>query len=152
MTTSMKWLDRVRGNDSIREAARKAGTTHATLNRQAKEDAFTFEIVRDLSRAYGRTPLTDLVELGLLTLTDVGGGTANAALSAATDEDLVIEVGRRMGIQNASALFDMPVSEAVASVHPIRRAKTNVGGFGEDLAEVASEPFGLHEDDTDDKY
>ncbi|KAA0961201.1 hypothetical protein FQ142_10180 [Microbacterium sp. ANT_H45B] len=44
-----KWLDAVRGSDSIRAVARKIGTTHATLNRQANDDSLSFELVRSIS-------------------------------------------------------------------------------------------------------
>jgi hypothetical protein len=120
MNDTIKWLDGVRGSDSIREVARKIGTTHATLNRQANDDSLAFELVRSISYAYQRPVLADLLATGHLAPEDVGISDVENALHAATDEALVLEVGRRLGMTDTGSLFDKPMSEAVtdATIHP----------------------------------
>ena len=119
----MNWIDGVRGTDSIREVARRAGLNQATLNRQVNLDAIGYDVVRDIARAYSRPVLSALVATGHLSPEDVGLGDVEAALSAATDEQLVLEVARRLDIPAASMLFDQPLSSAT------ERAANNVSTF-----------------------
>lgn len=142
MNETTRWLDRVRGNDSIREVARKIGTTHATLNRQARDDQIAFELAREISRTYGRPILADLVALGFLTADDIGVDSVESALSAATDEQLVFEVGKRLGVTNASQLFDAPLGEAIESASKIVRLPRGVGGPTEDQEAAAAKTKG----------
>ncbi|MEV8023347.1 hypothetical protein [Microbacterium sp. NPDC080220] len=139
MNDSTRWLDDVRGKDSIREVARKVGTTHATLNRQANEDAMSFEIVRTISRVYGRPVLADLVRLGHLDQSDLGESDAATALRAAREEDLVAEVGRRLGL-SGSILLDLPISAAVAASNVVRGSFGGVGGDGQDEPDIKQPP------------
>lgn len=137
----MKWIDSVRGNDSIREVARKAGINQATLSRQVNLDLLSYDVVRDVSRAYGRSVLSDLVTTGHLSHEDAGIGDIEAALHAATEEQLVAEVARRLDIPGATTLFDRPVSSAVADVTNVHqlRPSGDVSGDGQDAREAASE-------------
>lgn len=127
----MKWLDEVRGTDSMREVARRVGMNQGTLNRQANLDQLTYETVRDVSRAYGRPVLADLVQLGHLKPTDLGTSAIENALRAATEEELVVELGRRLGI-SGSVLFDAPISQAVEI------AENNVVGHGRFPSDVGT--------------
>jgi hypothetical protein len=138
MNPSMKWLDAVRGTDSIREVARRIGSTHATVNRQAADDSLSFEIVRAISRAYGRPVLADLVELGHLKATDLGVSDIDNALRAASEEELIVEVGRRLGI-SGTLLFDAPISQAVGAAANIVQGRfgASVGDQDEDQEAVA---------------
>lgn len=116
----MKWVDEVRGTDSLREVARRIGTTHSTLARQVNNDQLTFETVREISRAYDRPVLADLITLGHLSTVDAGIEGVERALHSATDAQLVLEVSRRLDVA-PSMLWDSPISEAVsradATVH-----------------------------------
>ncbi len=136
----MKWLDDVRGTDSIREVARRVGMNQGTLNRQVNLDQLTWEAVRDISRAYGRPVLADLVQLGHLNASDLGVSDIDTALRSATEEELIVEVGRRLGV-SGSVLFDAPISAAVATASNVvghgRFQAADVGGSEEDLEAVA---------------
>lgn len=114
MNLAMKWIDDLRGTDSIREVSRKAGIPQPTLARQVNNDQLSFETVRDVARAYGRPVIADLIALGFLTAGDAGIEGIDRALAAATDEQLVVEVGRRLDVTPSSMVWDAPVSEAVA--------------------------------------
>lgn len=114
MNQSIRWIDEVRGNDSLRGAARKAGITSAKLIRQVNDDLLTFETVRDISRAYGRSVVSDLIETGHLTRTDAGADGLERVLRMASDEELVLEVARRMEVTSIGTIYDKPISEAVS--------------------------------------
>lgn len=125
----MQWIDAVRGTDSIREVARKSDVTQATLNRQVNLDMLTFEVVRDVARAYGRPLLSDLVRLEFLSTDDVGSSSIENALRSATDEQLLLAVAERLDV--SSTLFDKPISAAVEEasnvthLHDVRAPKKN---------------------------
>lgn len=139
MNDTIKWLDSVRGADSIREVSRKIGTTHATLNRQANEDSLSFEIVRSISYAYGRPVLADLVATGHLSATDIGFSAIENALHSATDEQLVLEVARRLEVTDLGTVFDKPISEAVAEATIHQLPGADVGPSRHDVALAASD-------------
>lgn len=119
MNKSIRWIDEVRGNDSLRGAARKAGITSAKLIRQVNDDVLTFETVRNISRAYGRAVVSDLIVTGHLTPEDAGAEGVERVLRTATDEALVLEVARRLEVSSMGTVYDKPVSEAVteATIH-----------------------------------
>lgn len=131
MNEISKWLDGVRGTDSIREVARKIGSTHATLNRQVNDDSLSFELVRAIAYTYGRPVLADLVATGHLSLDDIGASDLENAITAASDEQLLVEIARRLEVPGANALFDRPISEAVEEatnithLHDVRAPKQN---------------------------
>lgn len=152
MNASMQWIDEVRGPDSIREVARRVGMNQGTLNRQINLDQLTFETVRDVCRAYERPLIPALIATGHITHEDAGIDRAEAALQSASEQQLVDEVGRRLGLPVPSRVYDLPISEAMGTIHQLRPADRHVGDIEEDLAEVASEPFTLHDEDTDDNY
>lgn len=134
MNRSMKWVDEVRGTDSLREVARRIGTTHSTLARQVNNDQLTFETVREIARAYDRPVLADLITLGHLSTEDAGIEGVERALHSATDAQLVLEVSRRLDVA-PSMLWDAPISEAV------ERAE-NVSGAGKDAIVTPFNPIG----------
>lgn len=136
----MKWVDEVRGTDSLREVARRARVHQATLNRQINLDQLTFEMVRDIARAYDRPVLADLIATGHLAAADAGVGDIDTALRAASDEQVVVEVGRRLGVVELSPLFDAPISEAVGRAGEIIHAPFGVGGSTEDEPSVKQPP------------
>lgn len=134
----MKWVDEVRGADSIREVARRSGINQATLNRQINLDMLGFESVRDISRAYDRVVLADLVATGHLAPRDIGVDDIMNALNAATDAQLVAAVANRLGVD--LSIFDKPITEAfadAANVHPIRARNVPASTDDEDMDAVA---------------
>lgn len=136
----MTWIDDVRGTDSMRAAARRAGVPSATLSRQVNDDLLSFEMVRAISRAYGRSVVADLVRTGHLTEADAGADGIERYLRIATDEQLVLEVASRLDAPGVGQIFDKPASDAVRdamNVHELR--PRNVSAPGEDLPEVAAE-------------
>jgi len=135
----MKWIDDVRGTDSIREVARRVGMNQGTLNRQVNLDQLTFEVVRDISRAYGRPVLADLVQLGHLSHDDLGVNDVASFLRSVTEEQLVYELGCRLGV-SGSILFDAPISVAVAAASNVVHGRfpgSDVGPSEDDQEAVA---------------
>ena len=128
MTTAMEWLDQARGEDSVREVARKIGTTHATLYRQASAGQLSFELVRDIARAYGRPVLAEIVANGHLTREEAGVTDAEALLRAVADDQLVMEIARRLDAPVVSSLFERPISEAF-------EVASNVSGSRDDMTQ-----------------
>ena len=120
----MKWIDEVRGSDSIREVARRTGMNQATLNRQINLDMLTFETVRDISRAYNRAMLADLVTTGHLAVGDLGVDDIENALNAASDAQLVAAVADRLGVD--LGIFDKPITEAFAEASNVTTLHRNV--------------------------
>ena len=143
MNKAMKWIDEVRGSDSLREVARRTNLNQATLNRQVNLDMLTFETVRDVSRAYGRSVLADLIALEHLTESDAGIEGIGRALAAATDEQLVVEIGKRLDVTPSSLLWDDPVSDAVDRAENVTRMEDHRRTELDDDRAVASE----HSDD-----
>ncbi|MFC4223537.1 hypothetical protein [Lysinibacter cavernae] len=141
MNNAMNWIDSIRGNDSHREVARKIGTTHSTLTRQVNQDQVTFETVRAVARAYGRPVVAELIATGHLTPEDAGAEGLERALQTATDEQLVVEVGRRLNVTQISGLWDAPISEAVQTAatvsHLADHRRDEVPTNQEDLPAVA---------------
>ncbi|WP_054682644.1 hypothetical protein [Microbacterium sp. No. 7] len=123
MNETMRWIDDVRGSDSIREVARRVGMNQGTLNRQLNLGQVTFETARDIAREYRRPVLADLVRLGHLTPADVGVDSLESALRAASEAQLTLEIGRRLGLSPTSTLFDAPIGEAVDKASSIVQAR-----------------------------
>lgn len=131
----MKWIDEVRGADSIREVARRSGMNQATLNRQVNLDMLSFESVRDISRAYGRVMLSDLVATGFLAVDDLGVDDIENALNAATDAQLVAAVADRLGVD--LSIFDKPISEAFAEASNVTTLRRDVPSSAQTVRRVA---------------
>ncbi|MFD4957105.1 hypothetical protein [Microbacterium sp. NPDC058389] len=140
MNLAMKWIDEVRGADSLREVARRARVHQATLSRQINLDQLTFESVRDIARAYERPVLADLIATGHLAPSDAGVGDIDTALRAASDEQVVLEIGRRLGVVELSPLFDAPISEAVERAGEVIHAPFGVGASSEDEPTMKQPP------------
>ena len=149
MNESMRWVDEVRGVDSLREVARKIGTTHSTLARQINGDQLTFDSVREIARAYRRPVLSDLMRLNFLSAQDAGMEGVERALSAATDEQLVIEIARRLDVTPSSMLWDAPVTEAVERAENVTRLEDHRFTPVDDERAVASE---ISDDDGSDEH
>ena len=137
MNTAMKWIDEVRGSDSIREVARRAGINQATLNRQVNLDILGFDVVRDISRAYGRPILADLIKTGFLAQSDVSADGIESALHAASDEQLLLEIAARLEVTDFGTIYDKPISEAVSDAKVHQFPQRNVPAPVEDDLKVA---------------
>lgn len=122
MPTPHEWLKSIGATESLREIAARAGVSHATLSRQLTNGRFLIDTSIDLARAYGASPVAALVANGHLTDAEANLPELEVALGAATDEQLVVEIGRRLGV-SGSVLFDSPISAAVATA-------SNVVGHG----------------------
>lgn len=125
------------------EVARRSQIPQPTLSRQINNDLLSFETVRDISRAYDRAVLADLIATGHLTTADAGIEGVERALSAATDEQLVVEIGKRLEVTPSSLLWDAPVSDAVDRAENVTRMEAHRRTELEDERAVASE----HSDD-----
>ncbi|GGH33930.1 hypothetical protein [Microbacterium album] len=149
VNVSMKWIDEVRGKDSIREVARRVGMNQGTLNRQINLDQLSFETVRAVCREYELPVIPALVSTGHLSREDAGIDAAATALRSATDEQIVEEVARRLRVSSMDTAYDVPVSEVLGNVTHMR---PNVGGNDQALGEVAFESDIDHSQDTDDYH
>ena len=134
MPTPHEWLKAIGATESLREIATRSGVSHATLSRQISNGRFLIETAIDLARAYSTSPVAALVANGYLSADEADITSIEIALEAATDEQLVVEVSKRMGIAGASTLFDAPVSEAAASASNVVHGNFPVGGAAEDEA------------------
>lgn len=152
MNESMKWVDEVRGIDSLREVARRIGTTHSTLARQINNDQLTFESAREISRAYERSVLADLIRLGHLTTEDAGVAGIERALSAASDEQLVREIANRLDVSTSSLLWDAPISDAAERAENVVRLDDHRVADSIDDERAAASPRDLDGDEGSDEH
>ncbi|MDR1266225.1 MAG: helix-turn-helix domain-containing protein [Propionibacteriaceae bacterium] len=99
-----EWVRKVKGRDSDRQMAVKAGIPTGTIGRQMVGDSLTPENVVAIARAYGVSPLDGLVAIGLVSEADV----TRATLPDVSDGELVDEVLRRIR-QGAHPLLTSPL-------------------------------------------
>lgn len=140
MPTPHEWLKAIGATDSLRDIAAHAGVSHATLSRQITSGRFLIETSIELARAYGVSPVSALVANGHLTPEEGGVTGVDVALQSATDEQLVIEIGRRMGIEGASTLFDAPASQAVTTASNVVHGRFDVRDSAEDDLDAVARP------------
>ncbi len=108
------WLKATCGDDSYREIARRAGLSDSIISRQMREQgALSFEVAAGIAREYGASVLGAMLANGILSPEEAGAETVEAVLNAATDEQLVLEIARRLDVPNANPLFDAPITRAV---------------------------------------
>lgn len=138
MPTPHEWLKAIGATESLRDIAARSGISHATLSRQISAGRFLLDTSIELARAYGVSPVAALVSNGHLTAQEAGFSGIEVALQTATDEELIIEVGRRLGVSGASTLFDAPISAAVTTASNVVEGKFNVApSSDDDLGAVA---------------
>ena len=94
-TDFVTWFDRLIGDDTQRVAAQKAGLVESTLSRQISRKTFRPEMVIALCRAYGRSPVTGLIETGYIEPWETEGVSVPFALEQATNRQLLDEIMRR---------------------------------------------------------
>lgn len=154
MTNTYEWFKTTTRGDSIRGAAEVARVSNATLTRQLNNQQLSFDMAIAVARAYDSSVLAALVANGHITSSEAGVDAADTALQAASDEQLVAEVERRIKGSSRSAfdrrISDPPASDqGVADIADRRRKKTDVGGSVEDR-EAAFTSDIPHEEDHDD--
>lgn len=93
---ALQWIKTVAGNDTLREIARRSKLSDATLSRQLSKDALTFDVVISIARGYDTSVIAGLVATGFITEAEASIDSTGAALQAATDDQLVDEVYRRI--------------------------------------------------------
>ena len=89
------WLDDLIQPDSRRTAAGKADYSQSTLSRQLDRGYLRPEMVIALCRAYGRSPVTGLVETGYIEPYETEGVSIPFALEQATNRQILDEIMRR---------------------------------------------------------
>lgn len=89
------WIEGLIGSDTQRQASRKANLAESTLSRQLSRGHLRPEMVIALCRAYGRSPVTGLVETGYINSWETEGVAIPYALQQATNEQILSEILRR---------------------------------------------------------
>lgn len=113
MTTTEAWIDAISAGSSLRQVAITAHLPAPTIARQVRENTLSPENVVAIARAYDASPLDGLVATGLLRRDEVGTAGILDALRAASDEQLVEEVSRRLhDAAPVASVYSMPMSEA----------------------------------------
>lgn len=153
-STVHAWLKSTCGDDSYREIARRANLSDSIISRQIREDgSLSFEVAVAIARAYDSPVLAALLANGRLAPEEIGASGVEAALRSATEEQLVIEIARRLDIPGAHDLFDKPLDEAAADARVTHiESRRNVRALPDDEREAAFESTVDHAADTDDLY
>lgn len=148
------WLKSTCGDDSYREIARRANLSDSIISRQIRDDgALSFEVAVAIARAYGTPVLAALLANGRVEPHEIGASSVEAVLQSATEQQLVIEIARRLDIEGAHDLFDKPIDEAVQDANVTHlHTRRNVPATTDDEREVAFESNIDHDADTDDLY
>ena len=128
-----EWLSTLPGSPTVSQAADHSHVSKATLLRHAKTGKTTAEFVVTISRAYRVNEVESLVKLGFITDKAVDGYGIEAALSSATNEELLEEILRRSDPQ-ARYLFGNEGDEDTIGLAP-------------HLTPVSEPPASLHDDD-----
>lgn len=89
------WLDNLIGDDTRATASKKADYAQSTISRQLSRGYLRPETVIALCRAYGRSPVSGLIETGYINDYELQGPDVEVALREATNEQLLDEIMRR---------------------------------------------------------
>lgn len=109
MTSHQAWFDRISGDDSKVQAARKAGIPASTLTHQLRKGRLGGETVISLARGYGVSPVAALAETGHLTAAEAADVPPVDSARLLTDRQLILEFMRRINIDPSS--WDVPLTE-----------------------------------------
>jgi hypothetical protein len=121
-----QWLAAVTKDASVNAIAREIEVPHKTLDTQLRSPTgLKPDMVVKIARAYDVSPVAALVDLGLITEKEARDSVGldpmrrSSALRDATDDELLREIGRRIGERNATVSPlptrpgpNMPVEEA----------------------------------------
>ena len=102
-------LKTLTGARSLRAIATQAKLEPSTLSRQVNGD-LPAETAIAIARAYGLSVVRTLVQLGYVTDAEAAEGTLEAALAQATDEQLAVEMLRRVQSGSAGDAITEPVT------------------------------------------
>lgn len=111
------WFKDLTDSSSLREAAEKSGVSKSTLSRNIDANTMTPETVIALCRAYGRSPVTGLIETGYINDYEIHGPDIEVALKEATNEQLLDEIMRRSDPQ-ARYLFGNEADDDAIGLAP----------------------------------
>ena len=128
-----EWLRTLPGAPTVSQAADHSHISKATLLRHAKTGKTTAEFAVTISRAYKVNEIDSLIALGFVTSEAVNGYGVKAALSSATNEQLLDEIMRRSDPQ-ARYLFGNEGDEDTIGLAP-------------HLTPVSDPSGSLHDDD-----
>ncbi|WP_417556110.1 hypothetical protein [Microbacterium sp.] len=150
----LAWIKSTCGDDSYREIARRANLSDSIISRQIRDlGALSFEVASAIARAYDSPVLAALLANALLTPEEAGASGIEASLRAATEQQLVIEIARRLDIPGAHDLFDKPIDDALQDARVTHiNTRRNVPAADQDEREAAFESPIDHDADTDDLY
>lgn len=90
-----EWLAALTGGASQRSIADEAGVQQSKISRQLAGGKLAPELVIDLARAYGASPVDALVGTGYLSEADIEGAGIVDALGFATNKQLLEEIRQR---------------------------------------------------------
>lgn len=135
--SAVAYIEKVTAGDSQRQIAQKTGITQSRFSRNLSNGTIDAEMVITVARAYGQPVILALHESGFLTQEDMDEAAADAALTNASEEDLLREVLARVAAGS-------PVLEAPITSEVIR----NVGGH----VQTPDKPTDLHAVDLSDAY
>lgn len=136
-SAAVAYIDRVTTGDSQRQIEQKTGISQSRFSRNMKNRTIDAEMVITVARAYGKPVILALHEAGFLTQEDMDEAAADAALTNASEEDLLREVLARVAAGS-------PVLEAPITPDVIR----NVGG----QVHTPDKPTSLHDVDLSTEY
>lgn len=118
MSNFTDWISEIAGeNMSNREIAKKVGMTAATFHRKWTENAFISDDAIIIARAFGRSPIEGLVQLGSLTEEEAKKAERGYSLSEYTTLELSQELLRR--IQESAAApeyLNKPIDQAAEEI------------------------------------
>lgn len=93
---TIRWFDRITGDDTPNAAAKRSGVNQPTLSRQIKAGALSAEVIVAIARAYDADAIEGLIIGGLITEADVRKHGAEVLLEQITDRRIADEVYERM--------------------------------------------------------
>jgi transcriptional regulator with XRE-family HTH domain len=143
------------GERSTRAMAQRAGLTQSTVSRQLRgENALTVQTVVALCRAYSLNYADVFVEVGFLTEEEAKNFSGPARLADVPEQDLLVEMLRRVNEGTASRAATTPLDEGVLDdvLRSVEDAREN--GKQSDYGTAANgrpdrTPGELESDDTD---
>ena len=117
------WLQQLLAGDSLRSAARKVGVAPSTITRQLERSGrLGAEMVIDLARAYGRSPVDALIETGYVREGETSLVGIAQALAAATNAQLLAEIAERVdpdGVRDFHGGDSNVISPDFSAIRPV---------------------------------
>lgn len=146
MNEMQKWFDKTTGNDSVNGAAKRTGIPQPTLSRRVKDGRLEAQDIILISRAYGKSPVTELVRLKMITRKEAKWIGDETILSMASDKEIAEEVWYRVTGEYPKLLTEPLEAEAPAPSDPEPNYRT-LSVVPDSVA--ASKNDGTHNEFTD---